>query len=55
MIQIRSEFAFMNDTPYLNLTGELWGVFREIFKENRERTALGIQQSVHLLWRQFSL
>ena len=40
MIQIRPEFAFTNikntttnNTPYLTLTGELWGAFREIFKE----------------------
>ena len=26
-------FALTNDTPYLALTGELWGVFRELYKE----------------------
>ena len=33
MILLRPDFAFTNDTPYLTLTGELWGAFREIFKE----------------------
>ena len=33
MIQLQSDFVFTNDTPYLTLTGELWRVFREIFKE----------------------
>ena len=33
MIQHRPYFAFTNDTPYLALTGELWIVFRVIFKE----------------------
>ena len=27
-------FALTNDTPYLALTCELWGVFRELYKEN---------------------
>ena len=27
----------MNGTPYLALTGELWGVFRENFKEKLPR------------------
>ena len=25
------KFALMNDTPYPALTGELWGVFRELY------------------------
>ena len=33
MIQRRPSFAFTNGTPYLALRGELWGAFREIFKE----------------------
>ena len=33
MIQLPPDFAFTNDTPYLALTGELWGVFREILKD----------------------
>ena len=32
MVKLRPGFAFTNDNPYLALTGELWGVFREIFK-----------------------
>ena len=28
--KLQSNFAFTNDTPYLALTGELWGVFREL-------------------------
>ena len=27
-------FALMNDNPYLDLTGELWVVFRELYSEN---------------------
>ena len=27
------KFALTNDTPYLALPGELWGVFRELYKE----------------------
>ena len=33
MVKLRSCFALANDAPYLALTGELWGVFREFFKE----------------------
>ena len=33
MIQLRPQFAFTDDTPYLTLTGELWGFFREIVKK----------------------
>ena len=35
MMQLGPDFAFRNDTPYLALTDELWGVFqvRELFKE----------------------
>ena len=32
MVKFRPDFASTNDTPYLALTGELCGVFREIFK-----------------------
>ena len=30
----REDLSFTNDTPYLALPGELWGVFRGIFKDN---------------------
>ena len=30
---IQSDLALMIDTPYRALTGELWGVFRELFEE----------------------
>ena len=36
-IQLWPDFAFTNETPYLVLTGELWGVFRNMFKEIRPR------------------
>ena len=32
--QYKSEFKLAKDTPYLGLTGELWGVFCEDFGEN---------------------
>ena len=28
-------FALMNDTPYLALTGELWGVYLELYRDKR--------------------
>ena len=31
------KFETTKDTPYLALTGELWGVFRDDFGENRLR------------------
>ena len=31
MVKLRPDFAFTNDTPCLALTGQLWGVFHEIF------------------------
>ena len=33
----KSEFVFTKDTPYLALTGELWGVYHEIFGEKSPR------------------
>ena len=30
----KSEFVFTKETPYLALTGELWGVYCEHFGEN---------------------
>ena len=30
----KSEFVFTTDTPYLALTGELWGVYFEKFGES---------------------
>ena len=33
MVKLSSDFASTNDTPYRSLTGELYGVFREIFNE----------------------
>ena len=35
--KLGSNFALTNDTSYLALTGELWGVFREWFKEKWPR------------------
>ena len=32
-VNFRSDFPLMNDTPYLTFTDELWGVFRDFFKE----------------------
>ena len=37
MAEHGSDFAFTKDTPYLALTGELWGVFCEDFEENWSR------------------
>ena len=37
MVKLWPGFVFVNDTPYLALTGELWGVFHEIFKEKWPR------------------
>ena len=37
MVKVRPNFAFMNDTPYLALTGEIWGVIHDIFKEKLPR------------------
>ena len=34
MIKLRSNLALSNDTLHLASRGELWGVFREFFKEN---------------------
>ena len=33
-VEYKSEFVSAKDTPYLALTGELWGVFCEDFGEN---------------------
>ena len=33
MAKLLSDFSITNNTTYLALTGELWGVFREFFKE----------------------
>ena len=33
MAKLRQNFALTNDTLYLTFKGELWGVFRELFKE----------------------
>ena len=58
MIQLRPVFAFTNGTPYLAPTGELWGVFCEIFKEIWPRyieSALHhLQVSVILVWTQIN-
>ena len=32
-VKLWLDFALMNDTPYLALTGELWSAFHELFKE----------------------
>ena len=32
--EYKSEFEHTKDTPYLGLTGELWGVFCKDFGEN---------------------
>ena len=45
------DFELTTDTPYLALTGELWGICGEDFGENRPRyngTALYIQNIMHL-------
>ena len=45
----RSGFKLITDTPYLALTGELWGVYYESYEENWPRcngTALYFQVSV---------
>ena len=36
-VELKLEFDFTKDTPYLALTGELWGVFSEDFGENWSR------------------
>ena len=33
----KSGFVFRRDTPYLTLTGELWGVYHENFGEKSPR------------------
>ena len=33
----KSYFKLTTDTPYLSLTGELWGVYYDNFKENWPR------------------
>ena len=33
MVKLRPDVALINDTPYLALMCELWGVFCEFFKE----------------------
>ena len=33
IIQLRPDFAFKNDAPYLAIRDELWGIFLEILKE----------------------
>ena len=35
--ELKSDFKLTTDTPYLTLTGELWGVFCEYFAENWPR------------------
>ena len=37
IVKPQSDLALTIETPYLNLTGELWGVFRELFKEKWPR------------------
>ena len=32
--ECKSDFILTTDTPYLTLTGELWGVYYENFEEN---------------------
>ena len=36
-VEYKSEFEFPKDTIYLALTGELWGVLCEDFRENLSR------------------
>ena len=33
-IELKSEFELTKGTPYLTLTGELWGVYCEYFGED---------------------
>ena len=35
--ECKSDFKLTTDTPYLTLTGELWGVYYENFEENPPR------------------
>ena len=35
--ECKSDFILTTDTPYLTLTGELWGVYYENFEENGPR------------------
>ena len=35
--ELKSDFKLKTDTPYLALTGELWGVCYENFEENWPR------------------
>ena len=47
--EYQSDAGTTKDTPYLALTGELWGVFCEYLRENQQRyngTALYIDGSV---------
>ena len=37
MVKLLTDFSITNDTPYIALTGELWGVFLEFFNEYRPR------------------
>ena len=48
MAEIESDIRIITDTPYLALTGELWGVYHEDLGKTRyKRTALYL--SVNLL------
>ena len=37
MVELGSDFAPTNDTSYIAVTSELWGVFHELFEESRPR------------------
>ena len=48
--KLRSNFALTHDNPYLALTGELWGVFRELFKEKWPQY---IESTIWWVWASF--
>ena len=53
MVELWPEFAPTNDTPYLALTGELWGVVPEILKENNHDTHKAHCVPTASVWRMF--
>ena len=45
-----SDFEITKDTTYLALTGELWGVFRKDFRQNKPRRYNGIALYIEI-WK----
>ena len=58
MVTPRQDFLLTNDTPYTALTGEVWGVFLEFFKEKWSRyiesTLYSLDISQLYWWQSFS-